>query len=466
MSFRFAPEMDDTMAKLSLRSLCGLILMGGVALGSVGCGEEEGGALREANDHLEEYRSIPLMLEAPCTVNVEGFGHVNVEDDYIPNVVACENGNAPLEALKAQAIQARGFLYYKLGTGATVIRNSQSDQVYKCSYTTARDIHFQAARETRGLYLSYQGTTVAPFYVAGAIPPNPNSGEVSTACKGTGGTDRTNTERYVTYNEGLSGCNIKMSPLGWVPTDCLRNKANRGCASQNGQACMARRGWGYERMIRFYYGADIVLSQAGGTCGGPYVPPTEHDVYCAGQATDGGYCYDDATRVVCQGDKASTVAACENGCANGTCWAERDEAWFCWQQRGTDGWLCYDADLRVQCSGGQLQATDSCSAGCEAGVCLVPPVDDGGTSDPQPPGQEPGPGLPGHDGSGGGDGGGTGATPGPGGGRPPQTELGPLVSTSMGVEGGCSTAGSPHGSPSVLLIVIGALFAAVRRRRL
>ena len=73
-------------------------------------------------------------LESPCSVNVEGFGAVDIED-YIAGVVGCENGNAPLEALKAQAVQARSFLYYKkFVANQAVIRNSQADQVFSCSY--------------------------------------------------------------------------------------------------------------------------------------------------------------------------------------------------------------------------------------------------------------------------------------------------------------------------------------------
>lgn len=441
-----------------------------VVLGPTGCGVETGGEeLRQADDYLEAYRAVPFPLEAPCTVNVEGFGHVNIEEDYIPNVVACENGNAPPEALKAQAVQARGFLYYKLGTGATVIRNSEADQVYKCTYTTASERHFEAARATRGQVLTWKGTMVAPFYVAGARPPNPDSGDPVTACKGTGGTDSRNTERFVTYNQGLSGCNIKLSPLGWVPMDppdCNRNPANRGCASQNGQACLARRGWGYEDMIRFYYGADIVMERAGGACGGPYVPPTEHDVFCAGQSANGGHCYDENTRVVCQSDTASSVETCDNGCASGACWAERDEAWFCWQHGGSDGWQCFDEGQRVECIGGAPQSTETCTAGCESGQCLTPADPGGeepGPGEPSDPGTDPDPDdtvdvpeLPGQGGSGGLD---------PDGSRPPRTELGPLVNVSQGVEGGCSSvAGSGPYDPSALLVVLGFMFASLRRR--
>src|SRR5688572_2067967 len=60
---------------------------------------------------------------------------VSVEDNYIPNVVWRENGAASYQALKVQAVAARGYLYYKLsqtpnGGKATSIRDGTADQVY------------------------------------------------------------------------------------------------------------------------------------------------------------------------------------------------------------------------------------------------------------------------------------------------------------------------------------------------
>src|SRR5947207_9776694 len=70
------------------------------------------------------------------TTNVD----VPVEDNYLPNVVWRENGGASYQALKVQAVAARGYLYYKLsqtpnGGKATSIRDGTSDQVYSKSPT-------------------------------------------------------------------------------------------------------------------------------------------------------------------------------------------------------------------------------------------------------------------------------------------------------------------------------------------
>src|SRR5436305_5399258 len=60
---------------------------------------------------------------------------VPVEDNYIPNVIWRENGGASYQALKVQAVAARGYMYYKLsqtpnGGKATSIRDGTADQVY------------------------------------------------------------------------------------------------------------------------------------------------------------------------------------------------------------------------------------------------------------------------------------------------------------------------------------------------
>src|SRR5262245_46539904 len=59
-------------------------------------------------------------LEARCSAEVTGSGTVDVETDYLPHVIACENGAASFEALRAQAIAARSYLYYKLETSGSI----------------------------------------------------------------------------------------------------------------------------------------------------------------------------------------------------------------------------------------------------------------------------------------------------------------------------------------------------------
>jgi hypothetical protein len=201
-------------------------------------------------------------LEAYCEAEVSGSGTLDVENDYIPQVVACENGGASLEALKAQAVAARTYLYYKLRRQGS-IGDGQGDQVYTCG-NPAGDKHRKAAAETSGQVLRYQQTIIAAFYVAGALQSGPD-------CRG-GSSDPTGTEHYVTYNEGKTGDQVEQTTLGWVDPG---NLENRGCQSQNGAHCLSDEGWDHDSILRYYYGEDIDVTTAKGACveGGDDEPP-------------------------------------------------------------------------------------------------------------------------------------------------------------------------------------------------
>jgi murein DD-endopeptidase MepM/ murein hydrolase activator NlpD len=204
----------------------------------------------------DEFGGAAEPLSAICEVNVVGRGRVSMEDTYLPRVVACENGNGGFEALKAQAIAARSYAYYKMLTSGS-IRDGEGDAVYTCGRSPGPE-HIRAVRETRGQVLRYRNTQVAAFFVAGArrqMPPG---------CRGST-VDDTGTERYVTYNEGRTGDAVQGSSLGWVSP---RNYANRGCMSQEGANCLASAGRDHLSILRFYYGADIEVQTAPGMCGG------------------------------------------------------------------------------------------------------------------------------------------------------------------------------------------------------
>jgi hypothetical protein len=198
--------------------------------------------------------SVSQPVTAHCEAMVQGVGTIDVEGDYLPHVVSCENGAAAFEALKAQAVAARTYLYYRLDRSGSVA-DGTSDQVYSCG-REPREEHYEAVRQTEGIVLQYAERTIAGFFVAGSRnQPAPD-------CRGSTD-DPTNTERYVTYNDGLSGDAITQTTLGFVhPT----NLYNRGCMSQNGGHCLAGVGYGYEDILRFYYGADIEIVRAEGSC--------------------------------------------------------------------------------------------------------------------------------------------------------------------------------------------------------
>src|SRR5262245_55343094 len=114
-----------------------------------------------------EHEPIPVgqtsePLTAVCDANVRGVGTIPVETQYLPHVVHCENGGAPPEALRVQAIAARTYLYYKIETSGA-IGDGQGDQVYSCgSGPDAQQT--QAVKDTEGLVLRYKNETIASFF--------------------------------------------------------------------------------------------------------------------------------------------------------------------------------------------------------------------------------------------------------------------------------------------------------------
>ncbi len=175
-------------------------------------------------------------LSAQCTVEVQGKGTKDVETDYLPHVITCENGAADLEALKAQAVAARTYMYYKIATSGSV-KDGTGDQVYTCGTQPAQK-HLDAVKATSGQVLVYTPSGKSPlvicaFFVAGGKP------SASSCVWASGDPDPTSTEKYVTYNEGKSGSGVEQTSLGWKDPS---NYYNRGCFSQNGSQCLAQKG--------------------------------------------------------------------------------------------------------------------------------------------------------------------------------------------------------------------------------
>ena len=311
------------------------------------------------------YATTTGALAAYCTATVIGKGVKDVETDYLPRVIRCENGSAPLEALKAQAVAARSYLYYKLNS-AGQIADGQSDQVYTCTAQPTA-IHYQAVNETAGIVLRYSNTQVAAFYVAGAKP------SAASCVAKAGDNDWSNTEKYVTYNQGKSGAGLTQTTLGWVNAG---NYANRGCKSQNGASCLATAGWGYADILKFYYGSDIQLVTATGTCIGAACA-------CTAGATESQACGQ------C-GQKTRTCGAnCQwgaySGCSGeGTCAPGASESAGCGQcgqktrtctaQCGWGGYSecsgqggCAPGAVETESCGNCGQRSRTCSASCAYG---------------------------------------------------------------------------------------------------
>ncbi|MEM6995234.1 MAG: SpoIID/LytB domain-containing protein [Myxococcota bacterium] len=217
-----------------------------------------------------EPRTLPLMpapnvmkVDAPlaaayCDVTVEGAGTIDLEEDYLPNVVRCENGGANLEALKAQAIAARSVAYYAMETDGSIC-DSQGCQVYTCA-GSAEAIHIQAVEETSGMYLKYGDILTYGFYVAG------DNNVSSPSCIGAPG--GAPTEQWVTYNEGNNGTDVTQTALGFVhQTTDPGYGQNRGCMGQWAARCLENdNGYDHVDILRFFYGDDIEIVQAVGVC--------------------------------------------------------------------------------------------------------------------------------------------------------------------------------------------------------
>ncbi|MCP4501445.1 MAG: hypothetical protein GY822_15910 [Deltaproteobacteria bacterium] len=192
-----------------------------------------------------------------------GVGILDIESDYLPHVITCENGAADFAALQAQAVAARSYAYYKIDRGEA-IADGTSDQVYSCAASPSAAA-IAAVSSTAGEVLRYHDTQVAAFYVAGAIPSDANSCLAAATDD-----DYSSTEHFVTSNWGRAGSGLLQTTLGWVHEE---NWANRGCKSQNGAHCLAEAAWGYEDILLFYYGMDIVREQTEGVCAPPLELP-------------------------------------------------------------------------------------------------------------------------------------------------------------------------------------------------
>src|SRR5690554_1252381 len=235
------------------------LLLGAVSLVALAnCGMSDDEPAQVENQQItEDYVTLGQEVKIKdignfCKIKTD-MGEKEIEE-YLANVVSCEAAHsAGIEALKAQAIAARSFaLYINYGLKRP-LKSSQADQHYACG-RPVRELARQAVRETTGVVAQYNETLVALFYKAG-------SENQSAQCRGIGG-GATNTEHYITYNEGKSG-NAVQGAYGQSGND-----ENRGDMSQWGAVCLEKKGKKAIDILRFYYGADIETVQLSGACVG------------------------------------------------------------------------------------------------------------------------------------------------------------------------------------------------------
>ncbi len=221
---------------------------------SVACAPAAGGPDDEPSSEFgRSAERIGKLTSAHCKINVSGKGAKDTETDYIARVIACENTGAGLEALKAQAIAARSVAYYEMEKDGSIC-DSQACQVYTCN-NKPQAVHFQAAAETAQQYLANSSMLTYGFYVSG------DSKVSGPDCKDVGGS----LTKYVTFNDGKSGKSVTQTKLGYVGPAGFGQ--NRGCMSQYGMRCLEDQGRDHLGILRFYYGADIEVVTAPGSCG-------------------------------------------------------------------------------------------------------------------------------------------------------------------------------------------------------
>lgn len=224
-----------------------------VSFAVAGCGMDDD-AISSQDEYGPQWEMRRGALTDFCEIDVQGYGTLDVEDEYLAKVVSCEAASgASMEALKAQAIAARGYAKFVKDVQGRTIDAGISDQHYDCG-RGVRDDARQAVLATSGQVLTHNGKLIMPFYVAGTTNLDSNT------CRPTG---NGGFESRVTYNEGLIGDSVHPAQR---PHGDPNNPANRGVMSQNGAACLSDNGWSAERILRFYYGDDARIAQLYGSC--------------------------------------------------------------------------------------------------------------------------------------------------------------------------------------------------------
>lgn len=174
------------------------------------------------------------------------IGDVIREDleTYVAGVVASEVGNSSLEACKAQAVAARTFAVSKgVLDGKPITDSSSKDQAYRAArvhsglYPNAK----QAAQETAGEILTYQGKPINAVYSAS------NGGRTVSSQEKWGGV-----RPYLIAQDD--------------PWDNSEKVSGHGVGmSQRGAKAMASAGKGYREILAFYYpGTEIAELEKGG----------------------------------------------------------------------------------------------------------------------------------------------------------------------------------------------------------
>ena len=286
---------------------------------------------------------------------------IDLEADYVASVVTCENGAASYEALEAQAIAARSYLFYSLEVGGSIV-DGTAGQVYSCGTEPSAEA-IAAATATAGQVLYNElDQIIAAFYVAGTLPSSPSCYPVW------GDLDPTGTEWAVTYQ--TEGGPPVSSPLG-----SLGNPKNRGCKSQNGADCLSDGGSSETDILTRYYKYASLKTAALPCPGEVATPPTTcpygDGAYCGltvgldpnglYQCTSGSFTLAEACGSGCTVEPPGTADHCapdsgETPPAGGSC--PFGDGAYCGDSVGLESGVLYE------CSGGNYWEVEDCSWGC------------------------------------------------------------------------------------------------------
>lgn len=115
------------------------------------------------------YGTVNYLGDMHFTINGNNLRVVNhvALEDYLIGVVPFEMSNSfPLEALKAQAVCARGYAVNNLrSSGTHDLVDTVTHQVYR-GFNPSFGRAIRAINETRGLILTHNGRIISPYYSA------------------------------------------------------------------------------------------------------------------------------------------------------------------------------------------------------------------------------------------------------------------------------------------------------------
>jgi hypothetical protein len=176
-------------------------------------------------------------------------GWMDLEEQYIPGCVAAEMPDGRAEAMRAIAVAARTYVLCRidedaaLGTEAKPIPNHARFQVFQRNApASVREVVIT----TRTIVCRHEGRLVLCNHVLGA--PWDSAGKPQQP-------DLTDTEQWVTYNSGKTAAAVRPSPISNI-----QRPDNRGCMSDHGADWLARQGYKYASILRYFYGADLYIA--------------------------------------------------------------------------------------------------------------------------------------------------------------------------------------------------------------